>query len=201
MISGRTGVLGVIGDPVEHTASPAMHNAALAATGLDYAYVAFHVVPERLVDVSKAMRALEIRGLNVTVPHKVTVMEGLDEISEEARSIGAVNTNCQRPGTPDGSQHRRLRRHGQPGARRRTGEATRRDRIAGRRRRGACYSVRASPAHRSADGESVEPHRIPGRAARGRHGSLGQAGAGGGAGSMRQGEGRRPCSSIPRPWG
>ena len=92
MISGRTGVLGVIGDPVEHTASPAMHNAALAATGLDYAYVAFHVAPERLADVPKAMRALEIRGLNVTVPHKVAVMEGLDEISEEARSIGAVNT-------------------------------------------------------------------------------------------------------------
>ena len=92
MISGRTVVLGVIGDPVEHTASPTMHNAALAATGLDYAYVAFHVVPERLADVPKAMRALEIRGLNVTVPHKVTVMEGLDEISEEARSIGAVNT-------------------------------------------------------------------------------------------------------------
>lgn len=92
MISGRTRILGVIGDPVQHTASPAMHNAALAAAGLDYAYVAFHVAPDQVRTVPAAMRALEIRGLNVTVPHKVSIMEGLDEISDEARVIGAVNT-------------------------------------------------------------------------------------------------------------
>ena len=92
MISGRTRILGVIGDPVQHTGSPVMHNAALVATGLDYAYVAFHVRCDQVQTVPAAMRALGIRGLNVTVPHKVSIMEGLDEISDEARVIGAVNT-------------------------------------------------------------------------------------------------------------
>ena len=92
MISGRTGILGVIGDPVQHTASPVMHNAALGATDLDYAYVAFHVAADQVRTVPAAMRALQIRGLNVTVPHKVSIMAGLDEISDEARGIGAVNT-------------------------------------------------------------------------------------------------------------
>jgi shikimate dehydrogenase len=92
LISGRTGILGVIGDPVQHTASPVMHNAALGATDLDYAYVAFHVAADQVRTVPAAMRALQIRGLNVTVPHKVSIMAGLDEISDEARVIGAVNT-------------------------------------------------------------------------------------------------------------
>ena len=92
MITSRTGLLGVIGYPVEHSSSPAMHNAALARTKLDYTYLAFAVPPGRAAGVPGAMRALGIRGLNVTVPHKVAVMDGLDEISEEARAIGAVNT-------------------------------------------------------------------------------------------------------------
>ena len=92
MITSRTGLLGVIGYPVEHSSSPAMHNAALARTELDFAYLPFAVPPDRVADVPVAMRTLGIRGLNVTVPHKVAVMEGLDEISEEARAIGAVNT-------------------------------------------------------------------------------------------------------------
>ena len=92
MITSRTGLLGVIGYPVEHSSSPAMHNAALARTKLDYAYLAFAVPPGGAAEVPAAMRALGIRGLNVTVPHKVAVMDGLDEISEEARAIGAVNT-------------------------------------------------------------------------------------------------------------
>ena len=57
MISGKTGVLGVIGHPVDHSASPAMHNAALEATGLDYAYVAFHVLPDGVGDVSNFQRS------------------------------------------------------------------------------------------------------------------------------------------------
>ena len=69
-----------------------MHNAALGATDLDYAYVAFHVAADQVRTVPAAMRALQIRGLNVTVPHKVSIMAGLDEISDEARVIGAVNT-------------------------------------------------------------------------------------------------------------
>jgi shikimate dehydrogenase len=92
VISGKTRVLGVIGHPVEHTSSPAMHNAALAALGLDYVYTAFAVRPEELGQAIAGMRALQIRGLNVTVPHKVGVMALLDEISPEAQTIGAVNT-------------------------------------------------------------------------------------------------------------
>lgn len=92
MISGKTRVLGVIGHPVEHTSSPAMHNAALQALGLDYVYTAFAVRPENLGQAIAGMRAFQMRGLNVTVPHKVGVMALLDEISPEAQAIGAVNT-------------------------------------------------------------------------------------------------------------
>ncbi len=92
MISAATGVLGVIGHPVRHSASPAMHNAALESTGLDYAYVAFDVPPGRIDEVAPAVRALGIAGLNVTVPHKRAIMSGLDNISDEAAAIGAVNT-------------------------------------------------------------------------------------------------------------
>ncbi len=98
MITSRTGLLGVIGYPVEHSSSPAMHNAALARTELDFAYLPFAVPPDRVAEVPVAMRTLGIRGLNVTVPHKVAVMEGLDEISEEARAIGAVNTIANKDG-------------------------------------------------------------------------------------------------------
>ena len=98
MISGTTRVLGVIGDPVAHTSSPAMHNAALKALGLDYVYVAFHVAPDALPQALAGMRALELAGLNVTVPHKQAVMAHLDEISPEAQAIGAVNTVCNRDG-------------------------------------------------------------------------------------------------------
>ncbi len=97
MITGVTRILGVIGDPIGHTSSPAMHNAAIAALGLDYAYVAFHVRPDELGQAIEGMRALQIAGLNVTVPHKQGVMAHLDEVSAEAVAIGAVNTvvNCQ----------------------------------------------------------------------------------------------------------
>ncbi len=96
MISGTTRVLGVIGDPVAHTASPAMHNAALRALNLNYVYAAFCVAPAALPQALAGMRAFGIVGLNVTVPHKQAVMEHLDEISAEAQRIGAVNTiaNC-----------------------------------------------------------------------------------------------------------
>jgi len=98
LISGATGVLGVIGHPVAHSASPAMHNAALQADGLDFVYVAFCVPPERATAVGDSMRALAIAGLNVTVPHKQAVMAGLDEIAAEAQAIGAVNTIANRDG-------------------------------------------------------------------------------------------------------
>ncbi len=75
-----------------------MHNAALQALGLDAVYVAFHVQPDGLQQALAGMRGLAIGGLNVTVPHKVEVMAHLDEISEEARAIGAVNTIAHRNG-------------------------------------------------------------------------------------------------------
>lgn len=93
-ISGATAILGVIGHPVAHSFSPAMHNAAIAALGVDYCYVAFHVLPERVGEALRGMRALGVRGLNVTIPHKLAVMEHLSAISEEARAVGAVNTIC-----------------------------------------------------------------------------------------------------------
>ena len=90
--SGRTRVLGVFGYPVGHSLSPAMHNAALAAAGLDYVYVPFEVEPERLGEAAQAIRALGIVGINVTIPHKEAIIEYMDEVSEEARLIGSVNT-------------------------------------------------------------------------------------------------------------
>ena len=90
-ITGKTTVCGVIGDPVEHTVSPAMHNAAFKALGLDYIYLPFRVPPRHLAAAVQGMRALSIRGLNVTIPYKVKVIPLLDEIDPPARSIGAVN--------------------------------------------------------------------------------------------------------------
>jgi len=102
LISGTTRVLGVIGHPIAHTSSPAMHNAAIAALGLDYVYTAFHVEPNNVGEAIVGMRALNIVGLNVTVPHKQAVMPYLDEVSEEAQAIGAVNTIAQRDGKLSG---------------------------------------------------------------------------------------------------
>ena len=73
-ISGKTRICGVIGDPIEHTMSPVMHNAAFNYLGLDYIYVAFRVRKEELGKAVAGMRALNITGLNVTIPHKVTIM-------------------------------------------------------------------------------------------------------------------------------
>lgn len=95
-ISGRTGVMGLFGYPVEHSLSPAMHNAAFEYLGLDCCYVTFSVRPDRLSDAVKGIRALNLRGVNVTVPHKEQVMPFLDEINEEASFIGAVNTITNR---------------------------------------------------------------------------------------------------------
>jgi shikimate dehydrogenase len=90
--SGKTRVCGIIGDPIEHSISPAMHNAAFEKTGLDYLYVPFQVRKEDLRQAIEGVRALNIRGLNVTIPHKVAVIPYLDEIDTLAEDIGAVNT-------------------------------------------------------------------------------------------------------------
>jgi len=91
-IRATSQVLGVIGDPVAHSFSPDMHNAAIAALGVDFCYVAFHVLPEGVGNAMRGLRGLNVRGLNVTIPHKLAVMEHIDRISEEALAVGAVNT-------------------------------------------------------------------------------------------------------------
>jgi len=91
-ISGKTTLCGVIGDPIEHTMSPIMHNSAFREMDLDYVYTAFRVRGEELGEAIRGMRALNIRGLNVTIPHKVAVIPYLDEVDPLAQKIGAVNT-------------------------------------------------------------------------------------------------------------
>jgi len=91
-VSGKTKVCGIIGDPIEHTASPLMHNVAFANMRIDYCYIPFRVRKEDLGQAIAGMRALNIRGLNVTLPHKVAVTKFLDELDPLAEKIGAVNT-------------------------------------------------------------------------------------------------------------
>ena len=102
-ITGRTNLCGVIGDPIEHTMSPAIHNAAFAQMGLDYVYVPFHVKQEELGKAIDGMRALNIRGFNVTIPHKVAVIPLLDKLDPLAEKIGAVNTVTNDDGVLEGS--------------------------------------------------------------------------------------------------
>ncbi|MGF9698699.1 shikimate dehydrogenase [Paenibacillus sp. MABNR03] len=85
-------LLGVMGDPIGHSKSPAMHNAALEAAGVNGLYMPLHVRPEQLEAAVKGIVALGYRGVNVTIPHKEEVMQYLDVIDESARLIGAVNT-------------------------------------------------------------------------------------------------------------
>lgn len=92
MISAETRICGLIGDPVEHSMSPVMHNAAFSSLGLDYTYLPFRVEKENLAKAIDGVRALNIRGLNVTIPHKVAAISLLDELDPLAERIGAVNT-------------------------------------------------------------------------------------------------------------
>jgi len=91
-ITGRTKVCGIIGDPVEHSMSPAMQNAAFQELGLDYVYLPFRVGRDDLEKAIEGVRALGIVGLNVTIPHKVAVIPFLDKLDPLAEEIGAVNT-------------------------------------------------------------------------------------------------------------
>ena len=92
LITGKTKLLGVIGEPVEHSLSPVMHNAAIAELGLDYLYLPF---PVKKADLSKAITGLEVigvQGFNITIPHKQTIMNLLSEVTSIAKTIAAVNT-------------------------------------------------------------------------------------------------------------
>lgn len=91
-ISGRTRLLALIGQPVGHSLSPAMHNAAFTADGLDYVYVCLDVDPENLPAAVRGAQALKFRGFNVTMPHKRAMIGLVDELDEGARISGAVNT-------------------------------------------------------------------------------------------------------------
>lgn len=90
MIDGHTHLFGIIGDPVEHSLSPAMHNAAFAHLGLNGIYVPMR--PTDLADGFRGLRSLGFIGVSVTVPFKVAIMDFLDAIDPVARKIGAVNT-------------------------------------------------------------------------------------------------------------
>ena len=91
-IEGTTTVVGVIGDAVRGSLSPRIHNAAFAALGLNWCYVAFPVTRDGLGDALRGLPALGIAGVNVTVPHKEAALAYLDETTDDARAIGAVNT-------------------------------------------------------------------------------------------------------------
>jgi shikimate dehydrogenase len=91
-IGGKTHVVGVIGWPVEHSLSPAIHNAAFASLGLDWAYVPLPVAPGRLRPAIDGLVSLGLRGANVTMPHKTESAEIADELTDDARRLHAVNT-------------------------------------------------------------------------------------------------------------
>ena len=111
-------VYGIIGWPVWHSRSPTMHNAAFDATDIDAVYAPFGVRPPDLERAMLGLRALGVRGVNVTLPHKQNVMPFLDEVDDEATAIGAVNTVAMEKGRLLGSNTdaeglvRSLREHG-----------------------------------------------------------------------------------------
>jgi shikimate dehydrogenase len=98
IITGKTRVVGIFGDPVAHSLSPAMQNAALRKTGIDAIYVPFHVTPVQLGAAVRAVLALQMPGVNLTIPHKEAVCSLLDELDPMAELIGAVNTIVNRNG-------------------------------------------------------------------------------------------------------
>ncbi|KOR36898.1 shikimate dehydrogenase [Planktothricoides sp. SR001] len=93
-IKGTTKLLGVMGDPVEHSLSPAMHNAAIAHLGIDYVYLPFPVKPAKLATAVAGLAAIGVKGFNLTIPHKQAIIPLLSEVSPLAQSVGAVNTVC-----------------------------------------------------------------------------------------------------------
>lgn len=96
-ITGKTKVLGIIGNPIEHSLSPIIQNRAIAFLNLDYIYVPFPVMGDSLQVALDGFRAIDVQGFNVTIPHKQAVMPFLSEISDTAQLIGAVNTVWQTP--------------------------------------------------------------------------------------------------------
>ncbi|MBN2231835.1 MAG: shikimate dehydrogenase [Deltaproteobacteria bacterium] len=118
MISGKTIIYGIIGNPVSHSLSPALHNEVFARAGIDAAYLPFPVSAAGLAGAMAGLRSLGIAGVNITIPHKETVLPLLDEVEETARIIGAVNTVSRRGDRLTGSNtdwlgfSRQLENHG-----------------------------------------------------------------------------------------
>lgn len=107
-ITGKTGLLAVLGSPIQHSLSPAMHNLALEVLGLDYAYLAFDIKEDELEKTLEGLKLLGFRGCNLTMPLKKKALLLCDEVSEEAKISGSVNTIVNENGklighTTDGS--------------------------------------------------------------------------------------------------
>jgi shikimate dehydrogenase len=98
-INHNTKIVGVIGHPIKHSFSPMMHNYAFNKLGLEYVYLPFDISTTGLQDSLKGMVALGIKGFNVTIPHKERIIEYLDELSDSAKIVGAVNTVVNDNGT------------------------------------------------------------------------------------------------------
>lgn len=92
MITGKTKLLAVIGQPIAHSLSPVMHNAAIAAVGVDYVYVALPIQPADLAAAIAGFAAIDLQGFSVTIPHKQAILPFLTEITDMAQAVGAVNT-------------------------------------------------------------------------------------------------------------
>jgi len=92
LIDGSTRIVGVFGHPIEHTASPAMHNAAFDHLGMNWRYLAFDVHPDELRGALYGIRDLHFTGVNLTVPHKLLAVKMVDSMDKEAQLLGAVNT-------------------------------------------------------------------------------------------------------------
>jgi shikimate dehydrogenase len=101
-ISGKTRVCGVIGNPIEHTLSPTIHNAAFNHLELDFVFLAFRVKAAELENAIRGMRGLGIHGLNVTMPHKSTVIGYLDEVDSTVKFLGSANTILNKDGKLSG---------------------------------------------------------------------------------------------------
>jgi shikimate dehydrogenase len=102
VISGKTRVCGVIGDPIEHSLSPAIHNAAFDHLKLDFIFLAFRVKAADLENAVRGMRGLGIHGLNVTMPHKSAVISFLDKVDPTVKFLGSANTILNKDGKLSG---------------------------------------------------------------------------------------------------
>lgn len=91
-ITGTTKLLGVIGDPIEHSLSPVMHNSAIACLGVDYVYLPLPVKAADLENAIAGFKAINLVGFSITIPHKQAIVPLLAEVSDIAQSVGAVNT-------------------------------------------------------------------------------------------------------------